>query len=165
MPVRSIAIRCMNGERFSLDTNVLVYAVDKFAGEKHEVCRDLIERAALADCVLTAIALGEFFVAVTRKGKMPAAQAAAQIRDWSAIFPVAGLDPAIILVAAEVAERRRFGFWDACVLGSAEASGATVVFSEDMADGARLGAVTVRRPFADGRLTKVAERLLGPSTG
>ena len=32
--------------RFSLDTNILVYAVDGDAGERHERSRKLVERAA-----------------------------------------------------------------------------------------------------------------------
>ena len=151
----------MSAERFSLDTNVLVYAIDHLAGDKHEVCKDLMRRSASADCVLTAIALGEFFVAITRKGKMPVSHAAAQVRDWGEVFPVVGLDAADIQVAIAAAEKRRFGFWDACVLASAQAGGCSIVLSEDMADGAQLGSVVVRRPFVDGKLTKTAERLLG----
>jgi predicted nucleic acid-binding protein len=155
----------MSAERFSLDTNILVYAVDRLAGERHDVCRNLLWRAASADCVLTTIALGEFFVVATRKGKMPVPDAASQVRDWIEIFPVVGLDPAAVLRATSAAEKRLFGFWDACVLASADMGMCSVVFSEDMADGVRLGSVTVRRPFAGGRLTKVAERLLGAATG
>ena len=32
--------------RFSLDTNILVYAVDRDSGERHELARELIGRAS-----------------------------------------------------------------------------------------------------------------------
>lgn len=53
--------------RFSLDTNILVYAVDRDSSERHELARELIGRAAQRDCVLTVQALAEFFHATTRK--------------------------------------------------------------------------------------------------
>lgn len=43
--------------RFSLDTSILVYAVDRDADELHEQSKELIGRAARSDCVLTVQAL------------------------------------------------------------------------------------------------------------
>ena len=44
-----------------LDANVLVYAADRTAGERHERTLHILDRAARRDCVLTLQALGEFF--------------------------------------------------------------------------------------------------------
>ena len=52
--------------RFSLDTNILVYAVDRDAGERHDRSRTLLGRAARRDGVLTVQALAEFFHARTQ---------------------------------------------------------------------------------------------------
>lgn len=54
-------------DRFSFDTNILVYAVDRDAGERHGRSKVLLEKAARRDCVLTIQALAEFFHATTRK--------------------------------------------------------------------------------------------------
>ena len=53
--------------RFSLGTNILIYAVDRDAGERHVRAGELMARAAPRDCVLTVPALAEFFHATTRK--------------------------------------------------------------------------------------------------
>ena len=54
--------------RFSLDTNILVYAVDRDGGERHCRSVELVGRAARRDCVMTLQALAEFFHATTRGG-------------------------------------------------------------------------------------------------
>jgi predicted nucleic acid-binding protein len=63
----------MTGHRFSIDTNILVYNIDKDAGTRHEQSRPLVDALVDRDCVLTLQALAEFFHAVTRKNKMPVA--------------------------------------------------------------------------------------------
>ena len=67
--------------RLSLDTNLLVYAVDHDAGEQHERSRALMEQAARRDCVLTLQALAEFFHAMTRNRLLEPAYASAFVRD------------------------------------------------------------------------------------
>ena len=51
--------------RFTLDTNVLVYAVDRNAGERHQVALDIAHRAQGGDCVLTLQSLVELFRTLT----------------------------------------------------------------------------------------------------
>jgi hypothetical protein len=41
----SIATRCMSAERYSIDTNILVYSVDRREAEKHLRALDIIERS------------------------------------------------------------------------------------------------------------------------
>ena len=61
MAKESIGMHCMAVERVTLDTNVLIYAIDKDADPKQERAIDLIENCALSnDCVLTIQALAEF---------------------------------------------------------------------------------------------------------
>ena len=47
--------------RFSLDTNILVYAADRDSGDRHEQARKLLAGAAKRDCVLTGRVLAGFF--------------------------------------------------------------------------------------------------------
>jgi predicted nucleic acid-binding protein len=151
----------MSGDRFTLDTNVLVYAVDSKAGAKRRLCAELVDRAAERECVLTVQALGEFFHAVTRKGLMPRAEAAAQLRDWELLFPVVAADRVALLAAAGEAEVGRFSWWDALLLATADGAGCTIVISEDMAEGSRVGHAQVRHPFSDDRLAPAIIALLG----
>ena len=78
----------MSDKRVSLDTNILIYTIDKDAGEKQLTSISLIEHCALNyDCVLTLQSLSEFYAAATRKGKVTHVQAEAQIKDWQLLFP------------------------------------------------------------------------------
>ena len=43
----------MSAERFTLDTNLLVYAIDRDAGERHQQAVAIVDRAVELDCVLT----------------------------------------------------------------------------------------------------------------
>jgi predicted nucleic acid-binding protein len=78
----------MKDRRLTLDTNILVYAMDKDAGGRHDVALEIVDRAVSSDCVLTLQSVCEFYAAVTGKGKMPQREAEAQIRDWLELFPM-----------------------------------------------------------------------------
>jgi predicted nucleic acid-binding protein len=54
---------------------------------------------------------------------------------------------ASILEALDIEERYRISFWDALVIQAADASGTTVLYSEDLGDGQVNGHVQVINPF------------------
>jgi predicted nucleic acid-binding protein len=150
----------MTTERFSLDTNVLVYAVNRAAGERHARALEILDRAVRRDCVLTLQALAEFFHATTRKGVAARTEAAAQLRDWATAFPIVSADSGALWMALELAVDGRLSLWDALLLATAERHACEIVLSEDMQDGARFGTVTILDPFAGEVLpARVAELL------
>ena len=55
--------------RYTLDSNILVYAVDLDAPGKRDRAQDILITATKEDAWLTLQALSEFFHAVTRKDK------------------------------------------------------------------------------------------------
>lgn len=141
----------MSAERISFDANVLFYSVDRDAGEKRERAIEIIHRAALdLDCVLTAQALAEFFVATTRKGKMRADEAAAQVEDWKTLFGAAPTTGQSLKRAVQVVQQHSIGFWDAMLWAAAREAGVTLLLSEDLQDGRELSGVKLRNPFAEG---------------
>ena len=135
--------------RFTIDSNVLVYAADERDPVRQESSLEILTRAASRDCILLPQALAEFFHAVSRKGIMPRLDAAAQVRDWIIMFVVAaGANVGAVLTAAETAAAGRFQFFDALLLATARDAGCAAVISEDMADGAELSGVRVVAAFA-----------------
>ncbi|HWE99306.1 MAG TPA: hypothetical protein VG248_05880, partial [Caulobacteraceae bacterium] len=104
--------------------------------------------------------LSEFYVVVTRKGIVPKAEAAAQVEDWLMLFPALAPTPAAVRAALAHAAAGRAGYWDALLVATAGEGGCGTVLSEDMADGGRLGSVTVVNPFDGADLADLAERLL-----
>lgn len=140
----------MKAQRFSVDTNILIYSIDQDAGTRHVHARAVMDRLPDADCVLTLQALAEFFHAVTRKNKMPADEAAAMVHDWMELFPVAVADGRTLTGAIRLKERESFAFWDAMLVEVARASGVTRLLSEDMQDGRMVGALRLENPFKEG---------------
>jgi len=140
----------MIGQRFSIDTNILVYSIDKDAGTRHEQSRTMVDALADRDCVLTLQALAEFFHAVTRKNKMPGAEAAAMVHDWIELFPVAIADGRILSQAIQLKNEHDFAFWDAVLVQAARAAGVTRLLTEDMQDGRTVGALRLENPFKEG---------------
>ncbi|WP_308389713.1 hypothetical protein [Acidithiobacillus sp. AMEEHan] len=50
----------MHVKRISIDTNILVYAMDRDAGKRHVRAVKVVEQAVDSDCILTTQALGVF---------------------------------------------------------------------------------------------------------
>ena len=145
--------------RFSLDTNILVYAVDRDAGERHERSRELVGRAARRDCVLTVQALAEFFHATTRKNLLEPARASAFVRDWLDVFHVTSADDTALTDAMDAVEEHRLSFWDAMLWATARQIGYSAILSEDMQDGRRLSGVEFVNPFAADATPRLAALL------
>jgi predicted nucleic acid-binding protein len=57
----------MSDERFTLDTNILVYSVDGKAGRRHQIASQIVESAARCDCWITLQAVSGFYAVVARK--------------------------------------------------------------------------------------------------
>ncbi len=152
----------VDAERFTLDTNILVYSVDSKAGRRHALAAEIVDRAVERDCWLTLQSVSEFYVAVTRKGIVPVAEAAAQAADWLAMFPTTAASAAGVRTALADAAAGRASYWDALLVATAREAGCAVILTEDMADGAMLGGCRIRNPFAArGGLAAEARHLLG----
>ena len=145
--------------RFSLDTNILVYAVDVDAGERHERSKELMAQAARRDCVLTVQALAEFFHVTTRKNLLELSRASAFVRDWLDVFHVASADDTALVDAMDAVEAHRLSFWDAMLWATARRIGCAAILSEDMQDGRRLSGVTCINPFAADAAARLAPLL------
>jgi predicted nucleic acid-binding protein len=132
-----------------VDTNILIYAHDRSAGEKHEIAKGLVaglweERTG---CVSIQV-LQEFYVNVTQKVARPLARDAASqiisdLSQWHVHEP--GVND--VLDAIRLQARHQLAFWDAMILASATALGCTTLWSEDITSGRRYDNLTVSSPF------------------
>jgi len=133
-----------------VDSNVLVYAHDRGAGEKHTQARDLVARLwRERSGALSTQVLQELVVNVRRKAARPIPES--EVRDLVADYlrwEVVVNDGASILEALDLGERFQISFWDALIVQAANATGATVLYSEDLNTGQVYGGVRVENPFA-----------------
>lgn len=148
-------------EKLTLDTNVLIYAVDQSEPARLAVAQQVLLAAARANVLLTAITLGEFFHVSMRKSKASPTVVKQSLQDWSVLFPVISYGIDDVSRAAVESDAGRFEFWDGVMLSAAERAGCTICLSEDMQDGAKLGGITVRNPFGPTGLSSAAHTALG----
>ena len=124
-------------DKVFIDTNILVYAHDRAAGVKHERARALIERLwNSGEGVLSTQVLQELCINLRRKTAhpLPVPQVRELLQDYLSWEIVVNTSESVIeALAIEV--RYRLSFWDALIIQAAGVSGATVVYSEDLADG------------------------------
>ncbi len=138
----------MSDDRVSLDTNVLIYAFDRDAGNKQIAALELIEKCVLDyDCVLTTQTLSEFYFAATRKKIVPHDVAVNQINDWQTLFPTLLPSTHTIKYALAAIEQHNISFWDAMLWSVTNENGVVTLYSEDFQSTRKLGNVTFINPF------------------
>ncbi|HXC56821.1 MAG TPA: PIN domain-containing protein [Rhizomicrobium sp.] len=149
-------------EQVTLDSNVLIYAFDPRDPDRQAAAQQLLWASQSAGALLTTKALGEFFWVLSRKGIALPSVARQKLSDLITLFKVVQYGTDVLEIAAIEVQAQRFSFWDAVLLAAAERAGCTICFSEDMADGATLGNITVRNPFGPKGLSAAAAAALAP---
>lgn len=137
-------------DRVFVDSNVLVYAHDAGAGERHRVARELVEGLwEDRSGVLSTQVLQEVWVNVRRKAARPVSRAEALrlIEDYSR-WQVVVNDAASVVEAIRLEERFKISFWDALIVHAAQSAGVSRLYSEDLSDGQDYGPVEAVNPFA-----------------
>jgi predicted nucleic acid-binding protein len=132
-----------------VDTNILIYAHDSSAGQKHIRARDLIRELWQSGqgCLSTQV-LQEFYVTATQKVAKPLPRGtAAQIITDLAVWQVDCPNVEGVLHAVRLQERYRIPFWDAMMVASAIRLGCRVLWAEDLSPGQVYDQVAVRSPF------------------
>jgi len=146
----------------TLDTNIFVYAVDARDAAKHRIAIDVMTAAAgRVPSMLGLQVIGEFYVAATQKMRLRPNDIRDRVRDLLVTFRIFPHTPGALAQAADLAATGRYAFWDAVLLASADEAGCTVMLSEDMADGTRLGNIVVCNPFGSAGLSDGAKAALG----
>jgi predicted nucleic acid-binding protein len=132
-----------------VDTNVLIYAHDRSAGQKYTRAQELIrELWRTGEGCLSIQVLQEFYVNTTQKVAKPlepevAAQLIADLSVWQVHRP--GVED--VLDAIRLQERHQISFWDAMIIASALQLGCQTIWSENLNPGQVYGRVTVVNPF------------------
>jgi predicted nucleic acid-binding protein len=140
----------MNDKVF-VDTNILVYAHDPAAGLKSVRARSVLEQLWNSkQGVLSTQVLQEFTVTIRKHTGAPASIAEARKYLESYLrWEIVVNSPSSVLRALELEERYQISFWDALILQAAEASGASILYSEDLSAGQAYDFVRVVNPLKD----------------
>jgi predicted nucleic acid-binding protein len=138
-------------ELYFVDTNILIYAYDRSAGQKRALAVELLDNLwEHENGCLSLQVLQEFFVTVTRKIPSPldhptARQIVLDLSHWRLHIPEARH----LLAAIDLLQEHQLSFWDGMIVESAQALGCPLLISEDFTHGQKLGNVQVLNPFVD----------------
>lgn len=145
----------MSADKVFLDTDVIVYAYDKSAGEKHRVAADIMmelwhtERGLVSTQVLQ-----EFFVITTRKIPKPLnVNVVKEIINDLLAWDVITNDGESILSAIDRHLKYKYSFRDSMIIDTALKGGATALYSEDLADGQTVDGIFNQEPFCISYIT------------
>jgi predicted nucleic acid-binding protein len=138
----------MSGKTF-VDTNVLIYAHDIDAKEKHRVAKQALQELWTERTgILSTQVLQEFYVNVTRKLSTPLTRKSARaVVDKYATWCME-TTAAEVAVAFRIEDEARIGFWDALICAAALKTGAERILSEDLNAGQKIAGIRVVNPFA-----------------
>lgn len=132
-----------------VDTNILVYAEDRDAGERNAIARDLIVGLwESRDGVVSIQVLQEFYVNVTQKlpKPLPSERALEIVREYLT-WTVVENTGRLLTEAIALQQRSRLSFWDAMVVQAAIDARCDVLLSEDLSSGRRFGSLAIVNPF------------------
>ena len=135
--------------RYVLDTNVLVYALDRREPEKRDRAREVLRRVGASGAVLPAQVLSEFANVCLRKLEPRPDPAAVQreVERLLLAFPVLPLTGPVVLEALRGVREHVFSYYDAQVWAVARLGQVGVVLSEDFNPGAVLDGVSFANPL------------------
>ena len=140
----------MSGKTF-VDTNVLIYAHDVDAGQKHEIAKKVLrELWTERTGVLSTQVLQEFYTNATRKIRKPLPTPIARtVVGTYAAWCVENTTTADMVAAFQIEDDARIGFWDALIIAVAVRSGAIRVLSEDLNAGQAIAGIIIENPFGE----------------
>jgi predicted nucleic acid-binding protein len=142
----STAKRSMAGRSF-LDSNVLAYTDDRDEPRKRETALSVIELCRRSSRgVISSQVLQEYFVTATRKLGVSAEIARRKV-ELFARFDFVRIEVDDILAAIDLHRLHGFSLWDSLVIRSATMAGCSVLFSEDLQHGRKIGGLEIVNPF------------------
>jgi predicted nucleic acid-binding protein len=137
-------------DRVFVDSNVLVYAHDLDADEKHRKAVAIVrEMWTDRNGIVSTQVLQEFYVNVTRKipQRLDRSVAREVTRNYG-LWQTEMIDSSDVLRASEVEEANQISFWDALIVVAAAKGGASLLLSEDLNAGQTIAGVVIEDPFA-----------------
>ena len=135
--------------RYVLDTNVLVYALDRREPEKRDRAREVLRRLGTSGAILPAQVLSEFANVCLRKLEPRPDPAAVQreVERLLLAFPVLPLTGPVVLEALRGVREHLLSYYDAQIWAVARLGQVGVILSEDFNPGAVLDGVSFANPL------------------
>ena len=136
-------------DKVFVDTNILVYAHDLDAGDKHGLAADIVsELWESRSGILSTQVLQEFYFTLTGKvssslSKLEARKLVQKYSHWHIVLN----DTSSIAQASEIAESYKLSFWDALIVSAAYSQNVPTILTEDLGHGQIIEGIAIKNPF------------------
>ena len=130
-----------------LDTNILVYTVDRNDKKKLSQARKLLEIAIANDKpVISTQVLQEFYCATTTKLKLDKIIAKNIIHNFRNM-EIVQVDLGIIEQGIDISLLFQISFWDSLIIAAAEHANCEMIYTEDLNDTQTIRGIKIVNPF------------------
>lgn len=139
-------------DKYFLDTNVLIYTFDDGNPGKRDRARALVSGAlAEARGVISYQVVQEFLNAALRKFAKPLTPADAERYLTVVLEPLCAVFGGVELFhqAIDISDRWKYSFYDALVIAAAMKAGCSILYSEDLQHGHKIGDLRILDPFVE----------------
>ncbi len=130
-----------------IDTNILIYSLDKHDPEKQKRARELLKKAAFEHSgVISTQVLQEFYVTATRKlGVDPilAKEMVNKFRNYETVL----VTTEMIKDAIDCSILQRLSFWDSLILIAGEKALCEMIWTEDLSNSQVIKGIKIINPF------------------
>lgn len=138
-------------DKVFLDTNILIYSVDASPDQKAKaaIAQELIKQHIRGGTgVISIQVLQEFYQVSTEKIKVPLSmEDALEYLHYMAVLETVHHDFTMLVDAVYLLKKHKLSLWDALIVQAAAAANCSLLLTEDLQDGLRVGDLTVRNPF------------------
>lgn len=133
-----------------LDTNIIVYSFDDEDARKKEIAQTLIsDGIEYQNTSISYQVVQEFINVSTRKFQEPLTTTDCKIFVENILHPIWHVYPSkeLIFSALNIAEKLKYSFYDSLIIASAQEVSASVLYSEDLQNGHKIGSLHIVNPF------------------
>jgi len=133
---------------FFLDTNVIVYAFDRSSADKRQRSLDLLRRDD--SWVISWQVVQEFCSVALHRFAIPLTPEFLNEYLDVILLPQCKVmsSASLYQMALQIHRQTQFRFYDSLIVAAALESGASILYSEDMQAGRRIGDLQIANPFA-----------------
>jgi predicted nucleic acid-binding protein len=134
-----------------LDTSIFVCSFDQSAVGKRAIASELIEKALRSgQGVVSYQVVQEFFYVALRKFKTPLDARQCEMYLDAVFVPLLGVHSSAQLFerALETMAKMRLSWYDSLMVAGAAEAGCSVLYSENLPGGRKIGGMEIRNPFA-----------------
>jgi len=137
--------------KYFVDTNIIVYANDARDGRKQKRALEIIAQHMKSGTgVISTQVLQEYAHVALNKLHQRQDVILRQLLLLEG-FEVVQQSPFLIRRSVEIRTTYRIGFWDACIISSAEHAKCNIILSEDLNSGQFYSGIAMENPFSFGK--------------